>query len=112
MDESGIDSHQTYQYGCSPKGNRFHSSQPAKRGHRVSIIGALSGKQFFAPMVDQGYCNSKVIEVWLENVLLPALQPGKVIIMENASFHNSRRIREIIETAGCELWFLPHILLI
>lgn len=107
MDESGIDSHQTYQYGWSAKGNRFHSSQPGKRGHRVSIIGALCGKQFFAPMVYQGYCNSKVIEVWLENVLLPALQPGKVIIMDNASFHNSRRIREIIETAGCELLFLP-----
>lgn len=39
--------------------------------------------------------------------MLPKVQPGQVIIMDNASFHRSNRIRELIEDAGCDLLFLP-----
>ena len=58
-------------------------------------------------MVYQGYCNTKLIEAWLQQFLLPQLLPGQVIIMDNDPFHNSSKIREIIEVAGCELLFLP-----
>ena len=58
-------------------------------------------------MVYQGYCTAQVIEVWLEKILLPQVEVGSVIIMDNASFHQSRKIRELIENAGCELLFLP-----
>jgi transposase len=43
----------------------------------------------------------------LENFLLPLVRPGQVIIRDNAPFHNSHRIRELIEQAGGELLFLP-----
>ncbi|NES85350.1 MAG: hypothetical protein F6K10_30245 [Moorea sp. SIO2B7] len=47
------------------------------------------------------------METWLENLLLPEVEPGQVIIMDNAPFHNSSKIRELREKAGCELLFLP-----
>lgn len=81
--------------------------RPGKRLERLSIIGALCESKFFAPMVYQGYCTAKVIEVWLEKALLPKLSAGQVIIMDNAPFHNSCRIKELIAKAGCELLFLP-----
>jgi len=34
---------------------------------------------------------------------LPQLQPGDVIIIDNASFHRSQVIDEIVTEAGCEL---------
>ena len=43
----------------------------------------------------------------MSKCLLPKVQPGQVIIMDNASFHRSNRIREQIENAGCDLLFLP-----
>ena len=98
---------ETYPYGWSKKGERCHSTRPGKKQARLSIIGALCDNIFWAPMVYQGYCNAQLIEAWLSNFLLPQVQPGQVIIMDNAPFHNSRRIREIIEQAGCELLFLP-----
>lgn len=58
-------------------------------------------------MVYQGYCTALVIETWIEKCLLPQLKLGQVIVMDNAPFHNSRRIRELIQKAGCELLFLP-----
>lgn len=48
-----------------------------------------------------------MIEAWLDNFLLPQVQPGQVIVMDNAPFHNSIKIRQLIEKAGCELLFLP-----
>jgi transposase len=58
-------------------------------------------------MVYQGYCTAQVIESWLEQFLLPQVTQGQVIVMDNAPFHNSRKIRELIEQAGCKLLFLP-----
>ena len=58
-------------------------------------------------MVFSGYCNTEVVISWLENFLIPELKPGQILVMDNASFHKSPKIREIIQNAGCELWFLP-----
>jgi transposase len=89
------------------RGKDITTRLPGKRSERLSIIGALCLDNFFAPMVYQGYCTAKVIETWLEKCLLPKVQIGQVIVMDNAPFHNSSRIRELIENAGCELLFLP-----
>ena len=35
------------------------------------------------------------------------MKPGQIIVMDNAPFHHSKIIRELIENAGCELWYLP-----
>ncbi len=107
IDESGIDSNETNPYGWSKKGERCQGSRPGKRAERLSIIGALCNNNFFAPMVYQGYCTAQVIESWLEQFLLPQVTQGQVIVMDNAPFHNSRKIRELIEQAGCKLLFLP-----
>ncbi len=64
-------------------------------------------ERFFAPLVYTGYCTAKLIEAWLEKCLLPSVEPGQVIIMDNAPVHNSSKIRELIAQAGCELLFLP-----
>ena len=61
----------------------------------------------FAPMTFDGSCNRSVLEKWLEEVLLPQLSPGKVLVLDNASFHKGGRIRELVEGAGCELLYLP-----
>lgn len=40
-------------------------------------------------------------------MLVPAWPNGQVVVMDNASFHPSERLRELMEQAGCELLFLP-----
>ena len=45
--------------------------------------------------------------MWLEESLLPQLHRGDVIIIDNASFHHSQTIDEIVAQAGCEIWYLP-----
>ncbi len=45
--------------------------------------------------------------MWLEKILLPLLKPGQVIILDNASFHKSKKNCEIIQKYGCKMLFLP-----
>ena len=46
-------------------------------------------------------------ETWLETCLIPSLKPGQIVIADNAAFHRSGRIEELIESAGCQLKYLP-----
>ena len=60
-----------------------------------------------APLTSEGYCNTDLVETWVEQVLVPELKPGQVVVMDNASFHKSATIQSLIEQAGCRLLFLP-----
>lgn len=60
-----------------------------------------------APMVFNGSCNTVLFENWVEHFLIKELQPNQVVIMDNASFHKSRRTRELIESVDCRVIFLP-----
>ena len=48
-----------------------------------------------------------MFETWLENCLIPVLEPGQVVIVDNATFHHGGRIAQRLEAAGCRLLYLP-----
>jgi len=74
---------------------------------RLNFIGALTNKQFFSPFIFKGYCDAKVFEAYVEKCLLPELSSKKIIILDNAAFHKSLKVRELIEAKNCQLIFLP-----
>lgn len=107
MDESGIDDNETYSYAWGTQGQRVYGIKKANRGKRLSIISALNDNNLQAPFVFEGYCNTEVIHLYIERVLVPTLRPGQIVIMDNASFHKSQRIKDAIEKAQCQLLYLP-----
>lgn len=107
IDETGIDDNETYDYAWGPKGPRIYGKKKAERKKRMSIISALNKNSLQASFVFQGSCNRDVFEIYLEKVLVPTLHPGQIVVLDNASFHKGGRIRELIETAGCFLQYLP-----
>jgi len=107
VDEAGIDNRDEYPYGYCEIGQRFYALKGGKRTERVSWIAALKQGELWAPMTFEGSCNCSLFELWLEQCLVPQLQPGDVIVIDNASFHRSQTIEEIVAAAGCQLWYLP-----
>ena len=107
VDEAGIDNRDDYLYGYCEVGQRFYALRSGKRTERTSWIAALKQGSLFAPMTFVGSCNRDLFEMWLEKCLLPQLQPGDVSIIDNASFHRSQMIDEIVAEAGCEIWSMP-----
>lgn len=107
VDEAGIDNRDDYPYGYCQRGKRFYALKCGKRTGRVSWIAALKLGKLFAPMTFVGSCNRDLFEQWLGECLVPQLHPGDVIVIDNASFHHSQTIQEIVTEAGCEIWYLP-----
>lgn len=95
------------EYGRSPKGQKIPEDITGKRKRRISIIAGLVENKPIAPWYFEGYCNTSVILLWVEKVLIPCLKSGMTVIWDNASFHKSPKIRALIEIAGCKLLFLP-----
>jgi transposase len=107
IDESGMDNREDYGYGWNEKGKRFHDLKSGKRSLRVSIMSGLCQGKLIAPLTFEGACNRLVFEKWLEEQLLPILNPGQILILDNATFHKGEKIRELVESVGCELQYLP-----
>jgi transposase len=70
------------------------------------MSGLCAGK-FIAPLTFEGSCNRQVFEQWLETMLIPNLQAGQTVIVDNATFYQGENIRELIESIDCELEYLP-----
>ncbi len=107
LDEAGIDAHASYPYGWSLKGRRCYARKSGQRGGRTNFIAGLTGNTLIAPFVFDGYCNKTVFETYIEHCLLPVLQEGDVVILDNASFHQSTTIKDFVEWKKAELLYLP-----
>lgn len=70
-------------------------------------MAALNGDKIKAPIRYSGTANSDLFLYWLETFLLPVLENGQVVIMDNCSIHKSLKVKELIESVGCRLMYLP-----
>ena len=93
--------------GWAPQGERCHAQKKAERRTRYNITAALNCNLLFAPFIFEGYSNSGIYETYIARVLIPSLKPGMVLVIDNASFHKSKKIIQLIEAAGCRIIFLP-----
>ena len=75
---------------------------------RCGIVAAKMGDKILAPFQYSGTMNSTLFEYWFTHQLLPSLEKGTVIVMDDASFHSNKRIISAAQNAGCKLLFLPH----
>ena len=78
-----------------------------KRYQRESFVAGKVGSKIIAPFCYQGTCNTDLFNFWVEHFLVPELSPGQVVILDNAMFHKSKKTKELIESVGCKILFLP-----
>ena len=107
VDESGVATDLARRYGRAPRGQRAHGAVPYGRWERLTILGGLSLAGLVAYMSVEGAADTPVVVAFTEQVLVPVLTPGQVVVMDNLSPHKAPRVRELIEAAGCRLLFLP-----
>ena len=107
VDETGVDTVLYRRFAWAFRGKKVYQKITGKPFLRTSIIAGLRNNGLMATMEYRGYCNTEVILSWVEQVLVPELEVGDVVIWDNASFHKSPKIKALIEEAGCELLFLP-----
>lgn len=107
VDECGSNIALTPLYARAPKGQRARDSLPRNRGKNTSLIASLSLEGIGASMIIEGAANGAAFEAYVEHMLVPSLQKGQMVVMDNLCVHKTARVRQLIEDAGCHLWFLP-----
>ena len=107
IDETGFNAPLIREYGYGLIGERVMGERTGKRFARTSLIGGWRDGKAVAPMEFRGYCDTEMVLSWAEELLVPELCTGDVVILDNASFHKSLELQEVIEAAGCTLLFLP-----
>ncbi len=108
IDESGLEENGSSRaYGRAAQGEPVPGAVSGKRSPRISLIAAFTNRQLKAPFRFEGATNTDVFNLWVHQCLVPTLQSGQIVIMDNARFHQSAKTQELIAAAHCQVRFLP-----
>ena len=107
LDECGTHTSMTRRKARAARGTRARGAVPRNRGPVTTLLAGVSLAGMSPAMTVEGGTDTAVFATYLEHFLLPALQPGTVVVVDNVGAHQPERIRELVAAAGCELVFLP-----
>lgn len=107
VDESGSNLALALRYGWALRGQRAWGKAPTNRGKNTTLFAAMTHEGLLASMTIEGAANTEALLTYLDQVLCPALRPGKTVLMDNLRVHKAQAVRERIEACGCRLVFLP-----
>lgn len=85
----------------------MYGEKPSGTRPRTGLIGGYRGGNLIAPLTFPGTCDTALFNLWLETSLLRDLAPDSVIVLDNATFHKSRKTVELVKAKSCKLLFLP-----
>jgi transposase len=93
--------------GRAPKGHRLRAGIPHGHWKTTTFVAGLRLSGMVAPMVLDGPINGAAFHVYVEQILVPELSPGDIVIMDNLGSHKGKAVRDAIESAGARLVYLP-----
>jgi len=94
-------------YGRALRGWRLRLGVPHGRWKTTTFVAGLRTSGVVAPFVLDGPINRSAFETYVEQVLVPELRSGDVVILDNLSSHKGARVRALIEAVGASLLYLP-----
>jgi transposase len=107
LDECGVTTDLLRRYGRSPRGERLHDHTPCSHWQTHTVICALRLEGVGAPAVFDGPVDNPSFLAYVEQVLVPTLQPGDVVVLDNLAVHKQPEVRAAIEGSARSSGFCP-----
>jgi transposase len=107
IDETWAKTNMTRTHGRCARGERLIAKAPFGRWRTLTFLAALRCDRLTAPCVIDGPINGASFRAYVEQVLLPVLAPGDIVVMDNLGSHKGRAVRAAIRAAKAKLFFLP-----
>jgi transposase len=107
IDETWAKTNMTPTHGRCRRGERLIARAPFGHWKTSTFLAALRWDGMTAPAVFDGPINGRSFTAYVEQVLVPSLKPGDIVILDNLGSHKGKAARDAIEQAGAELRFLP-----
>jgi len=107
IDETWASTNMARTHGRAPRGERLRA--PVPHGHRktTTFVAGLRNSAMIAPMVLDGPINGELFGAYVDQILVPELRLGDVVVMDNLGSHKGAGVRRAIEAAGASLLYLP-----
>jgi len=107
LDETSTPTTLTPLRARAPRGQRAVGRVPRGRREAISWLATLTATGIGESLLVRGAVDRCVFEAFVEQVLVPSLHPGQIVVLDNLSVHKSARAKALIEAAGCQVVFLP-----
>ena len=107
IDETWAKTNMTRPRGRSPKGTRLRAHVPHGHWKTTTFLAALRTTGLTAPVVVDGAINGAIFLAYVQQHLVPTLQPGDLVVMDNLSAHKVAGVQTAIESAGAKILYLP-----
>ena len=107
IDETWTSTNMARRHGRCLRGERLRVSVPHGHWKTTTFVAGLRLTGLVAPMVLDGPINRNAFQAYVDQVLVPALSPGDVVVMDNLGSHKGPAVRRAIEAAGATLLYLP-----
>ncbi|MER9076494.1 IS630 family transposase [Mesorhizobium sp. M0904] len=107
IDETWAKTNMTRTHGWAPRGERLVDKVPHGHWKTTTFLAALRHDCIAAPCLFDGPINGERFLAYVEQVLVPTLQPGDIVILDNLGSHKAKAVRRAIRAAGAKLIFLP-----
>ena len=102
----GLDKHGAHARACAPW-RAVTASIPHGYWKTTTFVAGLRLSGMVAPMVLDGPINGFAFQAYVDQVLVPELREGDVVVMDNLGSHKDAGVRAAIEAAGAKLLCLP-----
>ena len=107
VDETGTSTKMARRYGRAPKGERCRAAVPHGHWETTTLTAGLRLGGMIAPLVLDGPMTGAAFLAYVEQMLVPTLVPGDIVVMDNLPAHKVGGVRTAIEAAGASLRYLP-----
>lgn len=107
IDETWASTNMARLRGRAPRGERLRAGIPHGHWRTTTFVAGLRLTGIVAPMVLDGPINGHAFQAYVDQVLVPELKPGDIVIMDDLGSHKGRGVRAAIEALGATLLYLP-----
>ena len=107
LDETGTTTKMTRLRGRCLKGRRLRSKAPFGHWKTQTFVAGLRCGALTAPFVIDAPMDRRIFETYVETQLVPTLEKGDIVIMDNLPAHKSPIAEKAILDRGAQVLFLP-----
>jgi transposase len=107
LDETGLSTALTRLYGRAPRGQRLVESVPEGNWEMTTLVSAIRRDGVVGSLEFPGATDTLAFRTYLDRVLIPALRPGDIVVLDNLQPHRAGAVARAIRRAGAGCWYLP-----
>jgi transposase len=107
VDETGAATNMARRYGRRRRGQRLRCGVPHGHYKAITFVCGLRLRGVVAPKAYDSAMTAATFEAWLERHLLPTLEEGDIVVLDNLQAHKSPRVAQILAKKSCTVRYLP-----